>query len=191
MKLNLGCGEHAWPGWVNMDMAPLPGVDVVHDAMKTPWPFEAESFDEIFASHFLEHVPHHHASGRDGFLVVMEEIERVLKPGGRLVARVPHFKNREACDADPTHARTLFPRTWLYFASGEPGVPTFYTPARFDMVSWRTSHYGVRGGERLKVGKWGLTVHLHHRIPFLRPLLRKPWEAEYVLQKPARPPRPG
>ncbi|MBI4571568.1 MAG: hypothetical protein HY723_06420, partial [Chloroflexi bacterium] len=30
-RLNVGCGDDLLPDYVNLDMAALPGVDVVHD----------------------------------------------------------------------------------------------------------------------------------------------------------------
>lgn len=167
-----------------MDVLPLPNVDVVHDMMRTPWPIASESVDTVLAAHVLEHVPHHHPSGRDGLLVVMEEIARVLRPGGECIVKAPHFLDREACEADPTHTRTIFPRTWRHFAN-DSDVPTFYSTARFSLASWRTSGVAILGWDRWKVGKWGITVHLHRYLPFLRWLLERPSEAEYVLRKSA------
>ena len=39
MKLHLGCGHIIKEGWVNHDIVPLAGVDVVHDLTKFPWPW--------------------------------------------------------------------------------------------------------------------------------------------------------
>src|SRR5207244_6816950 len=36
-KLHLGCGHIIKEGWVNHDLAHLPGVDVVHDLRTFPW----------------------------------------------------------------------------------------------------------------------------------------------------------
>ena len=83
IKLNLGCGDNQHPGYVNVDMFGAP--DVVCDLSAFPWPWETNSVDEIRAEHFLEHV--------DDYAAMNLEIHRILKPGGLLWFRVPHFRN--------------------------------------------------------------------------------------------------
>lgn len=186
-KLNLGCGldvRDPSQGWVNMDFVSLPGVDVVHDMMRTPWPIEPSSFDLVFASHVMEHIPHHHESGRDGFVVIMEEIWRVLKPGGTLVVRVPHYSHTEYCEADPTHTRTIYPRTWRHFDDAS-GLPTWYSEARFTLEEERVSRHEIGAADKLRIRGVGLTTHLSLRLPFTKRLFQVPAEAEYVLRKQA------
>lgn len=95
-KLNLGCGTDIRQGWVNLDIAPLPGVDVVHDLRVLPLPFKDETFDYILCSdileHFLDYVP------------LLEELHRVVKTGGDVEVKVPHYTYSRAY-ADPTHLR--------------------------------------------------------------------------------------
>ena len=38
IKLHLGCGTDIRAGWVNLDCAKLPGVDIVHDLNVLPLP---------------------------------------------------------------------------------------------------------------------------------------------------------
>lgn len=83
MKLNLGCGDKLMPGYVNVDLCGKP--DVVCDLSGFPWPFENSSADEIYSSHFLEHVL--------DFEQTILEIHRILKPDGVFHARVPHCRN--------------------------------------------------------------------------------------------------
>ena len=82
MKLNLGCGENQRTGYVNVDVCGSP--DVVCDLAAFPWPWATDSVDEIRAEHFLEHV--------DDYAATILEIHRILKPGGLLWLRVPHFR---------------------------------------------------------------------------------------------------
>ena len=39
-KLNLGCGTDIKKGYINLDVAKLDGVDVVHDINRLPLPFK-------------------------------------------------------------------------------------------------------------------------------------------------------
>lgn len=83
MKLNVGCGDKKMDGYVNVDICGTP--DVCCDLSVFPWPFENDSADEIFASHFLEHV--------EDFEKTVLEIHRILKPNGIFHFKVPHFRS--------------------------------------------------------------------------------------------------
>ncbi len=105
-KLNLGCGLDIRKGYINMDFVKQPGVDVAHDLEKFPWPFKPNTFDEVYSSHFLEHV--------SDLQRTMHEIKRICKPNGKIVIRVPHF----SCGVsyrDPTHKRLFSYFTFDYF----------------------------------------------------------------------------
>src|SRR5437763_16362140 len=84
-KLHLGCGRTIMPGWVNLDLAAGPGVDVVADldrCPEQPLPFADATLDECLASHLFEHF--HHP------LPFMQEPHRIAKPGASAVFRVPY-----------------------------------------------------------------------------------------------------
>ena len=103
-KLNLGCGEHKKEGYVNVDWSPLNNPDVVQDLNAMPYAFENDSFDLIEAFHVLEHL--------DKPFAVMSELHRILKPGGILHVKVPHF-SRGFTHAEHAHGFDVtFP---LYF----------------------------------------------------------------------------
>ena len=82
-KLNLGCGEDYKEGYLNVDFHDHFKVDKVFNLNQFPYPFEDSTFDEIKAFHVLEHL-------NDPF-TVMKELHRIIKPGGELHVKVPHF----------------------------------------------------------------------------------------------------
>jgi SAM-dependent methyltransferase len=107
-KLNVGCGADIRKDYVNLDFIKQPGVDVIHDLNKFPWPFKDNTFDEIFCSHTLEHV--------GDLLEVMKEINRICKKNAKVIIRVPHF----SCGVsyrDPTHKRMFSYFTFDYFSN--------------------------------------------------------------------------
>jgi SAM-dependent methyltransferase len=104
-KLNLGCGLDIREGWVNLDSAELPGVDVVHDLTVVPLPFEDDRFSEVLCQDVLEHVD---------YAPVLRDLHRVLRPGGRVLIRSPHFSSR-AVYVDPTHRSAFSIDTFAFF----------------------------------------------------------------------------
>ena len=71
-NLYIGGGGASVPGYVNIDLFPTPGVDVVADAEALPFP--ADLFQRVECDAVLEHVRCPES--------VMREIARVLAPGG-------------------------------------------------------------------------------------------------------------
>ena len=71
-NLYIGCGPHPAPGFVNIDLFPAAGVDVITDAECLPFP--SNLFDRIECDAVLEHVECPEQ--------VIREIKRVLAPGG-------------------------------------------------------------------------------------------------------------
>ena len=51
IKLNLGCGEKKFPGYINVDKYGSP--DVNHDLESFQWPWETNSVSEIKLIHVL------------------------------------------------------------------------------------------------------------------------------------------
>ncbi len=104
--LHIGSGSKVLTGATSIDVLKLPGVDVVHNLDIYPWPFEAESFDVIYGHSVIEHL---------GDLVrAMEEMHRLLRPGGRIVMAVPYFRSVDAFQ-DPTHKLFFTSATMNYF----------------------------------------------------------------------------
>ncbi len=85
MKLHVGCGNVILPGWTNLDIEKLPGVDIVDD-ITTLTKIPDNSCDIIYASHVLEHV------GRNEFEDVIRIWNYKLKKNGILRIAVPDFE---------------------------------------------------------------------------------------------------
>lgn len=108
MKLNIGCGKDVREGYVNMDIRKTPGVDVVRDLNKLPYPFKKEQFEEVLAYNVLEHL--------EDPCAVLEELHRILKNNGVLKITVPHFSSWTAWQ-DPTHKRPFGYDSFAYFSA--------------------------------------------------------------------------
>jgi SAM-dependent methyltransferase len=125
LRLNVGGGKRRVPGFYNLDLVPLDGVDVVAD-LNEPLELPDDCVEEIYCRHVLEHV------GR--FVELLGELHRVVAPGGRIEAVVPHFSNPHGY-SDPTHVRFFGLYSFFYFCdeADQPRrkVPSFYSPVRF------------------------------------------------------------
>lgn len=123
MKLQVGCsevrGRYKQAEWVNLDIEPHNGVDIIADAADHI-PLEVNSIDEIHCVHVLEHVT------RDKYKPMLREMHRVLKPGGYLYVEVPDFQGTvsrlmasfEVGDVEAIHVWT----TSVYGKNERPGM---------------------------------------------------------------------
>lgn len=82
LLINLGCGPSALEGWVNVDIARGPQIDVVWD-LRRSLPFADESCVVIFSEHVIEHLT------REDALKLLRECHRILQPGGVLRVSTP------------------------------------------------------------------------------------------------------
>lgn len=110
IKIDLGGGGNPQPGFLNVDMRSLPQVDVVQDLEKTPWAIPSEIASLVMASHLVEHI--NPAGGI--FLRFMDEVWRILKPGGQFMISFP-YAGSPGYWQDPTHCNGCTERTWAYF----------------------------------------------------------------------------
>ena len=132
-----GCDEvHA------VDIVAPPGVDprLFREANLSvaPIPHGDASFDSVSAYDFLEHVPRilPTADGRGTrfpFVELMNEIHRVLKPGGHFYAVTPCYRHDEAF-TDPTHVNVITTRTHRYFTEPELGAAMYGFRGRFRVL---------------------------------------------------------
>ncbi len=97
--LDLGCGYGEFINHIQadrrwgMDLNPRspeflqPDVTFLHQDCSTPWDLPADSLDVVFTSNFFEHLPDKLALRQ-----TLEQAQRCLKPGGRLIALGPNIK---------------------------------------------------------------------------------------------------
>ena len=93
--LDIGCGSSKAPNHIGLDRHPFPGVDVVRD-IRRGLPFNDDTFDGVRMHHCLEHF------GGDDLLFVVNEMWRVVRPGGVLEITVPDATSPNRY-RDPTH----------------------------------------------------------------------------------------
>ncbi len=105
-KLNLGCGTDIREGWVNLDIADLEGVDVVHDLNNLPLPFKDEDFDYIICYDIFEHI--------FDYIPLLKELHRIVKKDAIVEIKVPHYTYSRAY-ADPTHVRYFSMEVFDFF----------------------------------------------------------------------------
>jgi predicted SAM-dependent methyltransferase len=84
--LNLGCGDHFKPDWVNIDAHTIGEGVIIHDLTRGI-PFPDASFDLVYHSHLLEHFPEEYAP------IFIRDCYRVLKPGAIHRVVVPDLEN--------------------------------------------------------------------------------------------------
>lgn len=104
--LDLGCGPYKIKGAIGVDRCPWPEVDVVHDLDSHPWPFADNAFDRVVCRHVLAHL--------QDVVQAMEELHRVVQPGGFVEIVTPHFSSDNAF-TDITSRRLFGYRSMDYF----------------------------------------------------------------------------
>jgi len=132
--LNIGCGDHRIEGVIGCDIdGNAAAVDVVCDLNVYPYPFADGSFQRIVCRDILEHL--------DDVPRTIAELHRLLKPGGTVEVRIPHFTSMDAY-ADPTHRHYLSARSLDFCLEGtcRPGLRT---GRRFRLVRRRIVFYRI------------------------------------------------
>lgn len=116
VKVDIACGDRKREGYIGIDICEMSQVDIVHDLNQYPWPFEDNSVDEVYCSHYIEHIPHDVDNGdnRDGLIQFMDELYRILKPKGTVHIVAPYYKNERAF-GDPTHRRYIGDLSFIYW----------------------------------------------------------------------------
>jgi SAM-dependent methyltransferase len=142
----LGCG----PNPKNIfNASEVHGVDLFSDPAKNivaadlavePIPFPDGHFHFVTAHDFIEHVPRilYLPQRRNPFVEVMNEIWRVLVPGGRFYSQTPAYPEAAAF-WDPTHVNIITEQTF---------------PCYFDDQNTWAKMYGFKGAFTIENQVW-------------------------------------
>lgn len=94
MKLNLGAADTSLEGFKTVDIDAIYNPDFVADLSK-PWPWADNSVEEVYAKDVFEHLKDKRHT--------MNELWRILTPGGIATIMVPHATLGDGGHCDPTH----------------------------------------------------------------------------------------
>jgi len=134
LTLDLGCGMRPRPGHYGMDHLDLPGVDISGSLEEPLTALPDNSVGAVTTRHTMEHIVR--------FIPLLQEIHRVVVPGGTVHVETPHFSNPYGF-SDPTHVRFFGLYTFHYFSDAvdqpRKPVPNFYIKERFVIQSIRVS----------------------------------------------------
>jgi glycosyltransferase involved in cell wall biosynthesis len=173
-RIDLGGAHNSPEGYQSVD---LRDADHCVDIMQDGLPFEDNSVGCVRAADFLEHIPHCNsrcdhgvearrikkAGGSHGDVVrctvaMMNEIYRVLVPGGWLLSQTPSSDGRGAFQ-DPTHVSFWNPNSFWYYTRRQQ--------AQFvDGITCRFAPAGSSQNPRIwqaHPSEW----HRQHEIPYV------------------------
>jgi ubiquinone/menaquinone biosynthesis C-methylase UbiE len=113
VKLDLGCGPNPKEGFVGVDVRDYGRTDIVVADLRLEdaWgKWEDASVEEAYSSHFIEHLTAPHR------ILFVNELYRVLKPGGTTEIIVPHWCSGRAY-GDLTHQWPPVSEFWFLYLS--------------------------------------------------------------------------
>lgn len=147
------------PGSIGVDAQKIGNfVDVAHNLNLLPYPFEDNFADEIYLIHVLEHL--------ENPIEKLEEMHRILKPGGLLYLRVPHFSSMGAF-TDPTHLRPFGYFSFDCFLKNGKGYD-FYTKVKFEIAKREIRYLALYPNS----GDYEKYLHKNQCPLILRPAVR-------------------
>lgn len=125
MLLELGSGDRPYNdgrSWTHQDIRALPDIELVCPAEDISLHVEADSVDEVRATHLLEHFSYTRTDK------VLREWKYVLKDGGSLYIEVPNLRWQiNACASGEIDAERF-----VYYAYGEQDHAGNFHYAAFD-----------------------------------------------------------
>lgn len=144
LKIDLGCGSKKKEGYIGLDRIKYDGVDIVMNLGVNPLPFENDTVNEVYTSHFMEHLT---AVERT---YLMNELYRVMKVGSKITMIVPHWASARAY-GDPTHQWPPIGEMWFYYLGKKwrdenaPHTDIENNPSGYNCNFEATWGYGMHG----------------------------------------------
>lgn len=108
MKINIGCGEHYFEDFDNLDFADEVKKDKKFHAGFEELPYEVESIDEVWCSHNLEHIEFKR------WPILFFDIWNKLKNDGRVILVYPEFEKCAKYFLENKNGQRDFWRVALY-----------------------------------------------------------------------------
>ena len=123
-RLDLACGNSKREGFIGIDISPNTQADLIcnledyiwslfptnenekFDLLDENYHIKNDSIDEIFCSHYIEHV--------SDLQMFANELYRIMKPKGRITFIAPYYSSIRAMQ-DPTHKNFISEATFLYW----------------------------------------------------------------------------
>ena len=125
-KLNLGSGNDTKIGWVNLDKTDYPGTNVIHDLNNYPYPFNDDTFDEVYGKGIIMYLD---------INKTMKEIKRICKNRAKVTLIEPCFPCFTS-NQDPNVITFLTWNTMTYFDFKQIRQSFIFSPnKKFNWIS--------------------------------------------------------
>lgn len=148
--LDVGCGRYKGYGCpyegdiIGIDIDPDSQADIIGDLEVFPWHgkdrqgkavyFRPSEFDAIYSYHCLEHL--------SDTVKVMDELHRIVKPGGRIRICVPYGASAWAL-SNPTHKKFFNADAIRFFTEGELMHPIRQPRFRLIFKQYNYIYHGI------------------------------------------------
>lgn len=156
LRLNLGCGSKPRAGFLGVDLGEHTTAQVRMDVLAYLRSLPDGAVAEVYSRHMLEHLE------PAALRALLQEVDRVLMPGGKVLFIVPHASNPWFW-SDPTHRQPFAVHTFSYLCE------TSWLPRKVP------SYVAIRGWhlERVRLGfrPYARPRVLGIRVPMLSGLL--------------------
>lgn len=124
--LDVGCGDSKTPGATGIDRRITEKSSkeqqcyIEHDLTQFPWPIADNSYDLIICQHVIEHLPDTPQT--------LEEMNRIVRPGGKIFLETPHYTWFEAY-RHYEHIHMFSAQSFDYFLKGNRYYQTQFSLA--------------------------------------------------------------
>lgn len=159
--LELGCGDRKRNAdAIGVDRLEYEGVDIVGDIESAISRLPDHSIDNVYAYHCFEHL--------SNLELIMDQLARIMRPGGELHVEVPHFSNPYYY-SDYTHRQPFGLYTFSYLANEslfQRRCPTYQRQSHFEVkrvrLVFKSSRpfYGRYGIKKIFQGLFNLNRYM-------------------------------